>query len=147
MATVRPARETDLEAAMPLLTRLLGEEAKIDGVPVARSPRAHEAFRRVVGGDRGAAFVAEDGDGILGLITVSYNLATRFGGDYAEIEELIVNERARGKGVGAALVTAAIDAARNRGCADIGLYALEHNVPFYEKLGFAYRGPSLRQDL
>ena len=48
---------------------------------------------------------------------------------------------------GAALVCASIDAARAHGCREIGLYSREHTRAFYEKLGFSYAGPELRQPL
>jgi GNAT superfamily N-acetyltransferase len=83
----------------------------------------------------------------LGVITWSINLALRYGGCYAQIEELVVDAAKRGTGAGAALVREAIARARAAGCAEIGLYALEHNRPFYEKLGFVYAGPELRQPL
>ncbi|ETX06235.1 MAG: hypothetical protein ETSY2_18380, partial [Candidatus Entotheonella gemina] len=58
-----------------------------------------------------------------------------------------VDSKGRGRGTGALLVNAAIAEARQRGCMEIGLYAREHNVPFYEKLGFVYTGPEMRQSL
>jgi ribosomal protein S18 acetylase RimI-like enzyme len=45
------------------------------------------------------------------------------------------------------LVRSAIDAARERGCREIGLYAREETRAFYEKLGFGYAGPELRMPL
>jgi ribosomal protein S18 acetylase RimI-like enzyme len=97
--------------------------------------------------ERGTVLVAEDETGILGVISFSFNLAIRYDGGYAQIEELVVDEAARGKHVGAALVRAAIDEARRRGCDEMGLYPREHNRLFYEKLGFEYVGVELRQRL
>ena len=87
---------------------------------------------------------------MLGLVTVSYNLAIRYAGEYAQLEELIVAPEARGKNVGGLLVQAAIERARTRGCAEFGLYLLEateHNRPFYEKYGFRHVGSEMRQPL
>ena len=83
----------------------------------------------------------------MGTITLSFNLALRYGGEYAQIEELILDESQRGKGTGALLVNTAIGAARERGCREMGLYAMEHTRAFYEKLGFQYTGPELRMEL
>jgi len=50
----------------------------------------------------------------------------------------------------AALVGGAVDAARARGCAEMGLYLLERtegNRPFYAKYGFAAVGTEMRQAL
>ncbi len=55
-----------------------------------------------------------------------------------------MDEAYRGYGLGARLVESAVAAARERGCKEIGLYALDNNRPFYEKFGFVYRGTELR---
>jgi ribosomal protein S18 acetylase RimI-like enzyme len=55
------------------------------------------------------------------------------------LEDLFVEEEARGKGLGEALVNAAIERARERGCRRIELDANEGNTPaikLYERLGF-----------
>lgn len=137
---VRPAVPDDEDAVFALLVQLRDES-------IARSEPARALFRELLSSDRGSVLVAVEGDDVLGVITTSYNLAIRYGGAYAQIEELVVDERARGKQAGAALVRAAIAAARERGCAEIGLYAREANRPFYEKFGFTYAGPEMRQPL
>ena len=81
---------------------------------------------------------------------MSYNLAIRYGGEYAQLEELIVDPAARGKNVGGLLIQATIERARARGCAEYGLYLVErteHNRPFYEKYGFVRVGSEMRQRL
>ena len=140
MVTIRPATITDEPRAMELLAQLIEDDAP-------RPDLWGPTFRELLGSGRGAALVAEDENGVLGLITYSYNLAIRYGGEYAQIEELIVDPRARGLNAGAALVNAAIDATRSHGCREIGLYSREHTRAFYEKLGFSYTGPELRQPL
>lgn len=131
---------------MALLMQLLTDN-DIDGQPVDQSPEARATFQELLEGERGEVLLAEDDSGTLGVITFSYNKAIRYGGEYAQIEELIVDPEARGKSVGALLVQAAVQAAKNHGCREIGLYAMEHNVPFYEKYGFKYVAPELRQRL
>jgi GNAT superfamily N-acetyltransferase len=84
---------------------------------------------------------------VLGVISVSVNLAIRFDRAYAQIEELVVDGAARGKQVGALLVRAALAEARERGCEEMGLYPREETRAFYEKLGFAYVGVELRRRL
>jgi GNAT superfamily N-acetyltransferase len=71
------------------------------------------------------------------------------------LEDLFVREEARGQGIGRALTVAAIERARNRGCARIELDANEANpaaLALYEALGFsAWQQPpggrSLRMQL
>ena len=109
-----------------------------------------EAFSELLNGQRGAILVAEEDGVILGTVTISYNLAIRYSGEYCQLEELIVDGTARGKNAGGLLVQAAIDSAKARGCAEMGLYLIETtegNRPFYEKYGFEYVGSEMRQRL
>jgi GNAT superfamily N-acetyltransferase len=74
----------------------------------------------------------------------------RYGGEYCQLEELIVTPAARGKKLGGLLVQKVVDNAKARGSAEIGLYlveATEHNRPFYEKYGFVAVGTEMRQKL
>ncbi|MEV6397633.1 GNAT family N-acetyltransferase [Streptomyces sp. NPDC051907] len=54
---------------------------------------------------------------------------------------LAVTPAARGLGVGAALVRAIEDAARERGLASVDLHAQTHALGFYERLGYVAYGP------
>ena len=129
-------------AFVDLLAKALAEDgiAFQQGVP-------DDLYDAYVSQLRSCAILAEDDSGPLGLVTVSFNLALRYAGEYAQVEELIVNEAARGKKVGSVLMQAAVQAARARGCAEIGLYAVERNRPFYQKMGFTYAGPEMRMTL
>jgi GNAT superfamily N-acetyltransferase len=107
-----------------------------------------ETYDRLLSGDRGEILVAVEDDGLLGVATVSYNLAIRYGGEYCQLEELIVSPAARGKNAGGSLVQTAVERARNRGCGEMGLYLVdrsEGNRPFYEKYGFEIVGSEMRQ--
>ena len=108
-------------------------------------------FDALIKRERGAIYVAEDDElGVLGVASVSFNLAIRFGGEYCQLEELYVDPKARGKNCGGLLVQAVIDGARARGCRDVGLYITHRhaaNRPFYEKYGFEDVGLEVRQKL
>jgi predicted GNAT family N-acyltransferase len=54
---------------------------------------------------------------------------------------LAVTGAARGLGVGAALVRAIEDAARERGLAAVDLHAQTHALGFYARLGYEPYGP------
>jgi ribosomal protein S18 acetylase RimI-like enzyme len=61
------------------------------------------------------------------------------GTDDAHLEDLFVDESVRGSGLGRALVEAALERARRRGCARIELDANEANEPalrLYRSVGF-----------
>jgi len=60
-------------------------------------------------------------------------------GDTAFVDELSVAREAQGRGLGRALMGAAIDVARRRGCRAVTLTTFRDvpwNRPFYEKIGF-----------
>ncbi|MFF1418736.1 GNAT family N-acetyltransferase [Streptomyces sp. NPDC058280] len=69
--------------------------------------------------------------------------ADRTGGDLSvgSLGRLAVGRAARGRGVGAALVRAIEDAARERGLAAVDLHAQSHALGFYERLGYEAYGP------
>jgi GNAT superfamily N-acetyltransferase len=109
-----------------------------------------DSFEKLLEKGRGEIIVAVEDATILGMATVSYNLAMRYGGEYCQLEELIVAPEARGKNIGGLLVQRTIENAKSRGCTDYGLYLLEtteHNRPFYEKYGFIAVGTEMRQRL
>ena len=113
-------------------------------------PAAADVFEQLLTGERGAVLVAEHDDEIVGMISISFNLAMRYGGEYSQLEELIVDRAARGLKAGGALVQSAVDLAKARGCKESGLYLVastEHNQAFYEKYGYRRVGSEMRQAL
>ena len=142
--SVRTAEVADMDRCMELLLAL-------KKAPADTSVHDERAiFKRLLSQERGEVFVAVDGDMILGMATVSYNLAMRYKGEYCQLEELIVDPAARGKNAGGLLVQHTVDNARQRGCAEYGLYLVErteHNRPFYERYGMVVVGTEMRQRL
>ncbi|MGE4533993.1 GNAT family N-acetyltransferase [Halomonas sp.] len=59
----------------------------------------------------------------------------------AHIGRVAVLAEARGHGIGAALMHAAIEAARRHGHPGVELASQTHALPFYERLGFVAQGP------
>lgn len=76
-------------------------------------------------------FVAETRLGLIGIVRLSPR---------GRIGRMAVRRAFRGKGVGGALLQAALDAARQAGCKDIELSAQTHALAFYARHGFAARG-------
>jgi len=146
--TIRNAEIGDKARCLELLDALGAATGSSTGS--RNTPVASDVFELLLGGERGQIIVAEEAGTILGMATVSYNLAVRYGGEYCQLEELIVDGAARGKNVGGHLVQKTIDNARKRGCAEYGLYLLEsteHNRAFYAKYGFNAVGTEMRQRL
>ena len=107
-------------------------------------------FNQVISNERGSLVIAEEEGQILGMASVSFNLALRYNGEYCQLEELVVHQEARGKNVGGLLIEETLRLAKNRGCKEFGLYLLEstkHNQSFYEKYGFILIGQEMRQSL
>ena len=107
-------------------------------------------FNKVISNERASLVIAEEGGKILGMASISFNLALRYNGEYCQLEELVVHQEARGKNVGGLLIEETLRLARNRGCNEFGLYLLEstkHNQSFYEKYGFVVIGEEMRQSL
>jgi ribosomal protein S18 acetylase RimI-like enzyme len=138
---IRNARADEEARCLELIESLTGRPRR-DGWAAT--------FHALLEGHRGEVLVADEADHLLGVATVSYNLAIRYAGEYAQLEELIVDPAARGKNAGGLLVVDAVARARARGCAEFGLYLLastEHNRAFYEKYGFTVTGSEMRQTL
>ena len=107
-------------------------------------------FNEVISNERGSLVIAEEEGKILGMASVSFNLALRYNGEYCQLEELVVHQEARGKNVGGLLIEETLRLAKKKGCKEFGLYLLEstkHNQSFYEKYGFAVIGEEMRQSL
>lgn len=94
---------------------------------------------------RGATFVAEDDVGPTGLIVaVPYDDPAGVG-----IYSMFVSGRARRRGVGRALVEAALDWAQTTGAERADLMVKEGNEPaasLYEACGFVYSGNTERRE-
>ena len=109
-----------------------------------------DTFSKLISNERGCLVIAEENGIVLGMASISFNLALRYNGEYCQLEELVVDQDARGKNVGGLLIEETLRLAKKRGCKEFGLYLLEstkHNQPFYEKYGFVNIGEEMRQTL
>lgn len=112
MVEVREATIEDEDGVFDLLRQLMSganEESAIN------RQSGVDTYRQMLKGETGTVFVAIEDGSMLGLVTLSYPVAIRCGGTYSSIEEFIVSEQARGKGVGGALLEASIARATERG--------------------------------
>jgi ribosomal protein S18 acetylase RimI-like enzyme len=74
-----------------------------------------------------------------GVCQLRYRLSVWTGADDCWLEDLYVEDDARGSGLGRALVNAAVERATARGCRRMELDVNEQNtaaIAFYESLGF-----------
>lgn len=114
-----------------------------------RTPGSLATFRELVtSDDKGAVIVAEEDGRLIGIITLSYPIALRCAGKYTCIEEFIVNETVRGRGVGTQLLQAALEEAKKRGCFEIQVNApTEMGYPLYIKEDIKDAGKHLKKRL
>ncbi len=103
-----------------------------------------EDVAAIVESDTATLFVASDAGNVVGTLTlVVYRILM---GPRAWIEDVVVDEDARGLGIGEALTLAAVKEARSRGVRTIDLTsrpAREAANALYQKLGFERRESNL----
>lgn len=103
-------------------------------------PLGRDDLRRIAAHQAVTLLVARGPEGIVGMLTlVVFPLAT---GVRARIEDVVVDERARGQGVGTALTMAALRLAGERGARSVDLTSRasrEAANRLYQHLGFRLR--------
>lgn len=106
-------------------------------------------FREIVNNpEKGTILLAEEDGDAVGLITLSYPVAIRCAGIYSCIEEFIVSERVRGKGVGGQLLEAVIAEATAKGCYELQVNnPSELGYPVYLRHGWKDAGKHLNMKL
>lgn len=124
-APIRPATPADLDALLAL------EEATFDSDRVSRAQ-----WRRHIGSSSAAVLVSGNPNAIDAAVLVFYRRGARTGRLYS----LAVGARARGTGLGGALLAAAEADARARGCTSMRLEVRVDNpvaIALYERRGYA----------
>ncbi|MDF3935739.1 GNAT family N-acetyltransferase [Pseudomonas citronellolis] len=136
---VRVATRADAQALAPLLQQLDPAEPAPDVALLALRLEAPDASRVVL--------VAERDGRLLGTCTL--NLIEHLAHGFARsaiLEDMLVDSRARGQGIGQALVGRAAQRAREWGCYKLALSSHQDREAahrFYAALGFAAHGVSL----
>jgi ribosomal protein S18 acetylase RimI-like enzyme len=134
---VWPARPEDIESVSALIAAFRDWWGKDE--PTLEQIRATAA---TLLDDPNTEFLlaAADGDQpAAGVCQLRYRLSVWTGTEDCWLEDLYVDDGARGTGLGRALVDAAFQRARTRGCRRIELDVNETNgdaIAFYESLGF-----------
>lgn len=107
-------------------------------------PPGSDALRHLVGGDDTDLFIARSGGEIVGSLTLAfYRIPT---GLKAWIEDVVVDDAARGRGVGRLLNEAALGRARERGAKNVSLTSRpsrESANRLYQRIGFERRETNL----
>ena len=149
MLRIRRAEDRDTGRVLELLSQVLEIHARIRPdlfISGTRKYTAEELRDIFADGDR-PVFVAEDEDGtvrgycfcVIQRVTHSNNLRESV---TLYIDDLCVDEQARGQHIGKALCDHAVQFARDTGCHDVTLNVWEGNdraMQFYQRMGFAPR--------
>jgi GNAT superfamily N-acetyltransferase len=134
--TIRSARQDEIEAVLAMYEWLFEP-------PGARPPswdpdRAMAALREAIASDRGTVLVAERHDRLIGLCAAYLDLESVRFGRRCWIEDLAVHPEHRSQGVGAQLLSAAMEWARDGGATHLELdtnVARDGARRFYEGQG------------
>ncbi len=132
--SIRPARITDMPDVLRLIYELAEFEREPDAVEVTLEDLERDGF-----GDspKFQCFVASRDNRIDGMALI-YPRYSTWKGPAIHLEDLIVTERARGEGLGSALLTAVIRYAADWGAKRVNWEVLDWNEPaisFYESRG------------
>lgn len=136
---VRPAEARDREDVW----RLLGQLA-ISRVPdrVAFEP----SFDALLADGSALVLIADDGGAAVGYLVASLRPTLIANGPEVWVGELVVDEAARGRGIGTALTHAAEEWAVGLGARQVTL-ATSRAQPFYETLGYRPTATYLKKSL
>jgi len=129
---IREASSCDAADAVGLI-RIL---AQSDG---EESPVNEEYVREFLSFPGSGILLACAGDRALGLLSYSMRPNLYHASRSCLIEELVVDESARGRGIGGALVEAVMQKAAAAGCAEISVTTMPENrgaIRFYRSHGF-----------
>jgi GNAT superfamily N-acetyltransferase len=132
--TIREAEAGDAAAIAALLDQL-GYPSSVEQV------RAR--LKRVAASPADATWVAEEDGTLIGLVGIHVSPSLEHDDEVAKVSEIVVDERFRRRGIGAALLAAAEHEAARRGCALIFLTTAERRRDaheFYRRLGYEETG-------
>ena len=140
--TVRVAGPDDIDVVARLLTEFREHEGR--DWPPEEAIRA--GVERLM--PRGDTEYLLGGDPPAGIVQLRYRWGVWWDAEDCNVEDVFVSAGARGSGLGRALVSAAIDRARERGCRRIELDTGADNAPaqgLYRSLGFFDSGIFMRR--
>ena len=132
--TLRHATPDDADRISELLGQL--------GYPT-RATAVRRRLERLAASKADETWLAERDGEIVGLVGLHVSESLEHDGPVGKISEIVVEERLRGKGVGATLMKAAEREARRRGCVLLFLTTAERREGahrFYRRLGFEETG-------
>lgn len=139
---IRPMREEDYQDVFRLYRQLLRTTANVNGTCDERE--FSRIFKNFLGAEDREAYVATVINHVIGFVTMYYLDVLHYSGQVASMQELVVTEEFRGRGVGQALVDFVKKKANERHCngLEVATDLWQGGAKsFYERCGL--RGKSL----
>lgn len=136
---VRPGTSADADAAWPLVRALA----------MSYTPREQDfplRWSQVLSSPSACALVAEVDGRVVGLAVAHVHVALNADGPVVWLEELVVEEALRGRGIGAALVGGVERWGREVEARHVAL-ATRRAMPFYVALGYSQTAAYARKSL
>ncbi|MDK2857113.1 MAG: hypothetical protein PWQ29_837 [Verrucomicrobiota bacterium] len=130
---IRPAGSDDLAAMTRLLQELFAIETEFEEDP----EKQRCGLQMLLDSSQAGIWIAERRGRVVGMVAMQLMISTAEGGLSGLVEDLVVSSAYRRRGLGKALLDAAVQWAREQGATQIQLLADGHNVPaiiFYRKL-------------
>lgn len=132
MITIRRCAEDDFEAVLELL-RQLWPDRELEREALA------DTFRYNLHCDHQHYLCAVSGDALVGFCSLSVRKSLWGQGFLGYVDELVVEEKRRGEGIGGILLERALELAKEAGCRRVELDSAFHREDahrFYESHGF-----------
>ena len=145
--TIREATEKDLPAIKALMVELIEAVDDTGGYDV---DTALENCRILLKNADSHILVAEADRNVIGVVNLDIRRTILHSGLSGLIDEIVVAESYRGKGVGRKLIDAAVEKCRLSGCCEIEVSTEFTNTKarsFYKSCGFEEMGVFLERDI
>ena len=146
---VRPAQRADIEGVAAAVAELLAE---LGATPPPQAAIQDTAQALLENPDAGILLIAEAGEELVGVLGASWQIAMHVPGRYGLIQDLWVARSWRGHTIGATLLRALEERARELGIArlEVGLpkesfAGLDATAAFYRAGGFDPLGARMRR--
>lgn len=133
--TIRTAQQSDIEDLVALLYLLFSIEADF----IFNENLQRRGLQLMLDNDLGCIMVAQANEGVVGMCSGQLTVSTAEGGPALLVEDVVVNPKWQGQGLGRRLMDQLSAWAKNKGVSRLQLLADRNNktaLDFYAKLGW-----------
>ncbi len=149
---IRSARKEDCESCMKLLKQLWSPEYELTSYIRKELPpdKFHRIYDCILDNPNCEVIVAEMDGEIIAMLDMDFRESFFHGGLAMQVEDLIVDENYRRRGIGQRMVGLAEEIARRRNCTSIELNSdlyREETHKFWQAMGYQIEAYQLRKSL